>query len=338
MRGLIAIIAIAGGCAVQAALPAGSEAATKPRPKPPVATTLGASSVSYTAATLNARIDARGVETSFYFQYGTTTAYGAQTAPAPAGAGSHAMKVSQTITSGLSPDITYHYRVVAVSANGSSVGRDRTFKTPKIPLSLTATATPNPVEFGKSVVVEGTLAGTEGPGKEVVLQSNPFPFTSPVGFQTIGEPVVTSSTGSFVFPAMTLQQSTQLRVVTLGTPVVVGEVIPECVMVRVSFHVRRMHRRGYFRLYGTETPAAVGAQVGFQLIHRGRASVNESGTVVRAAKHSSRFGVFSRVVHLRHYGRYAALVQAEGANAPGYSNSIVIHGPRARHHHHHHHR
>jgi len=105
-------------------------------------------------------------------------------------------------------------------------------------------------------------------------------------------------------------------------------VMGEGVAVRVHFHVKRMHRHGEFKLSGTETPAAVGSQVIFQLIRRGRNAVNAHQTVVRAARHSTHFGVFSKVVHVHHFGRYAALVQAGGANSPAYSNSVVIHKHR----------
>ena len=76
-----------------------------------------ASDVSATAATLNGRIDPNNAATTYFFQYGTSTAYGAEIPIAPGalvGAGSGAVSVSQHVQ-GLLASTTYHYRVVAVS-------------------------------------------------------------------------------------------------------------------------------------------------------------------------------------------------------------------------------
>ncbi len=70
------------------------------------------------------------------------------------------------------------------------------------------------------------------------------------------------------------------RVVTVGKPLVYSPVVTETVAVRVSFHVRRAHRRGYVRFYGTVVPADPGAQVGFQLLLPDM-PVNEGGTIVK---------------------------------------------------------
>jgi hypothetical protein len=75
-----------------------------------------ASSVSATAATLNATIDPDGAPTSYYFQYGKSTAYEAQApvTPGSLGAGIGDTQVPPQHIQGLSPETVYHYRVVAV--------------------------------------------------------------------------------------------------------------------------------------------------------------------------------------------------------------------------------
>lgn len=98
------------------------------------------SRVASTSATLNATLNPHGAPTSYRFEYGTTTAYGAS-APAlagpkegvPIGSGEADVQVSQHIQ-GLLPDTTYHYRVVAVSELGPGdiqefAGVDRSFTT-----------------------------------------------------------------------------------------------------------------------------------------------------------------------------------------------------------------
>jgi hypothetical protein len=286
----------------------------------PIATTEGYSSVTYSSAILYGWVGAHGQLTSYVFQYGPTSAYGAQTPLAPAGNGTISIRVSQAVT-GLQPNTTYHYRIVAISPAGTTDGKDHTFKTPKVPLSVQIVGAPNPVEFGSSFFVEGTLSGTGASTHEVVLQANPFPYLG--GFKTVGNPEVTNSAGGFSFPFLGLSENAQLRVVTVGKPVVVSPVVVENVAVRVSFHVHRARRRGYVRLYGTVAPAEVGALVGFQLLRPGK-SVNEGGTSVTAGTAS--VSRFSAVVRLRRRGLYRALIKVldDGAHVSNYSEPILI--------------
>jgi hypothetical protein len=289
-------------------------------PSPPTIDTIGASNVTYSSVILSSTVNANGQATNYVFQYGTTSAYGAQTPLAPAGNGTIAIKVSQTIT-GLQPDTIYHYRIVAVSPVGTTEGKDHTFVTAKLPLSVQIVGAPNPVVFGNPFFVEGTLSGTGAASHELVLQANPFPYLG--GFKTVGNPEVTNSAGGFSFPFLGLSENAQLRVVTVGKPVVTSPVVLENVAVRVAFHVRRARRRGYVRLYGTVAPAEVGALVGFQLLRPGK-SVNEGGTVVTGG--TSSVSRFSAVVRLRHRGLYRALIKVtnDGAHVSNYSEPILI--------------
>ena len=83
---------------------------------------LGAISVdnrTYDSADVEASIDPNGVATTYRVEYGTTAAYGS-TAPIPDGsipAGSGAVPVTVHLT-GLDPNATYHYHLVAESPNG----------------------------------------------------------------------------------------------------------------------------------------------------------------------------------------------------------------------------
>jgi len=75
------------------------------------------SDVSATAATMNGKIDPNNAATTYFFQYGTSTAYGAEIPIAPGaliGSASGTVSVSQH-AQGLLASTTYHYRVVAVS-------------------------------------------------------------------------------------------------------------------------------------------------------------------------------------------------------------------------------
>jgi hypothetical protein len=233
------------------------------------------------------------------------------------------IKVSQPI-GGLKTNTVYHYRILASSAAGATPGADHTFTTRKLPLSLQIAGAPNPVPFGAPFAVQGTLSGTGAAGRVVALQFNPFPYLA--GFNTLGNPEVTSSTGSFSFPIVGLSTNTQLRVVTTSAPFISSPVLVEGVAVRVTFHVHRVHRarRGrFYRMYGTVAPAEVGARVGFQLLRPGARSVNEGGTFVKSG--TANVSRFSTVVRIRHRGVYQALVQvADGSHVSSYSTPIRI--------------
>jgi subtilisin-like proprotein convertase family protein len=95
----------------------------------PTATTGDATGVSSGGATLAGSIDPGGAETTYRFEYGTTSAYGQTTATASAGAGNGAVGESAAV-SGLAAATTYHFRIVAFR-DGVQVaaGADRTFTT-----------------------------------------------------------------------------------------------------------------------------------------------------------------------------------------------------------------
>jgi hypothetical protein len=285
----------------------------------PTAETIAASSVSYSTAVLRGRVDPHGQATNYMFEYGPTRKYGSETPLSPAGAGSGTVGVSQSVA-GLQPLTSYHYRLIALSPSGAATGADRVFTTLKVPLSVAIVGIPNPVIFGNPFVVEGTLSGTGAGDREVMLQANPFPYVS--GFQQVGNTELTNPTGGFSFPFVGLLQNAEIRVVTVGKASVSSPVIVEGVAVRISFHVHATARRGFARLYGSVTPAEVGALVGFQRLKPGHRSSNVGGTVVKASTSST--AIFSRVLHVSP-GLYQALVKiSDGAHASAYSTPLLI--------------
>jgi hypothetical protein len=97
----------------------------------PNAETEAASSVTATTAVLNGTVNPEGVEATYRFEYGTSTAYGTMV-PIPntnAGSGTSGIKASQALTA-LLPKTTYHFRLVAMSPIGTIEGGDQTFTTP----------------------------------------------------------------------------------------------------------------------------------------------------------------------------------------------------------------
>ena len=258
--------------AALALLPASGLAATATPPAPAVDTS-GASNVSFSSAILYGYVNAEGAATNYVFQYGPTTAYGAQSPLSPAGNGTISIKVSQTIA-GLQAATIYHYRVVAISPSGTTVGKDRTFTTGKIPLSVQLVATPNPVEFGNPFFVEGTLSGTGAANHAILLQANPFPYLG--GFKTVGNAELTNASGGFSFPYLGLLENAQLRVVTVGSPVVASSVVTETVAVRAVAHVRGAKRRG-LRAYLRHGRPGAGRRAGRLSAAQARPRLDQSG-------------------------------------------------------------
>jgi phosphodiesterase/alkaline phosphatase D-like protein len=126
---------------------------------PPTSTTGSATLLSSTRARLAGAVNPNSASTSYWFEYGTTTAYGNQTEPASAGGGSATVSV-QADLSGLSPGTLYHYRLVARSSAGTTFGADRQLTMPaSLPVAATGTTS--------SVTASGALMhGSVNPNGE----------------------------------------------------------------------------------------------------------------------------------------------------------------------------
>ena len=109
----------------------GSDHTFKTLPPTPLLPTVTTGNVTGTDPyTLSGTVNPNGFETTFYFEYGTDTSYGNRTPTGNAGSGDMTLTVTAQV-SGLQPNTTYHYRIVALNAAGTVVGEDRTFTTPR---------------------------------------------------------------------------------------------------------------------------------------------------------------------------------------------------------------
>lgn len=98
-------------------------------PLAPSVTTLEATGISRTDATLNGSVNPNHADTTAWFEYGPTPAYGSSTAPVFV-AGTNALPVTLThLLSNLPVFTTYHFRLVASNVTGLSYGADQTFLT-----------------------------------------------------------------------------------------------------------------------------------------------------------------------------------------------------------------
>ncbi|MGH2896550.1 MAG: hypothetical protein ACRDPM_25215, partial [Solirubrobacteraceae bacterium] len=87
-----------------------------------------AQTVGATTAALIGGVYPNGLDTTYYWQYGTSTAYGHQTTPQDIGSGTAPVTAQASLT-GLIPGVTYHYRLVATNSDGTDYGYDYTMAT-----------------------------------------------------------------------------------------------------------------------------------------------------------------------------------------------------------------
>jgi hypothetical protein len=107
-----------------------TEAQASTWPTVPTVQTSDATEIKEYEARLNGTVNPNGLQTSYHFEYGPDTGYG-NSAPVPdgsIGAEGSATAVNSLI-SNLHAGVTYHYRLVASNASGTSYGADRQFST-----------------------------------------------------------------------------------------------------------------------------------------------------------------------------------------------------------------
>lgn len=102
----------------------------------PLVSALTAGTITTSSASLSATVNPNRAATSAYFEYGPTLGYGSSTSSQALGSGSTGVPLLATL-SGLSVNSTYHYRVVATNAAGTTVSADQTFSTLPLAPALT---------------------------------------------------------------------------------------------------------------------------------------------------------------------------------------------------------
>lgn len=149
----------------------------------PAVTTGTRTDVTDTSAVLHGKVNPNGSATTYYFQWGLTTAYGVQSDERAAGRGTNPVSVSTT-ASGLIPGTTYHYRLVAVNPAGTTVGADRTLTTTGNPPPNVATGPPTQV--GKN---SATVSAVIYPNKQATTYYFQYGTSTSYGSQTIAASV-----------------------------------------------------------------------------------------------------------------------------------------------------
>jgi hypothetical protein len=289
----------------------------------PAVSTGGAAQVTFTSATLTGTVNPHGLTTSYYFQYGTTTAYGARTPSTGAGKGSGGVAAAGQIAN-LGPNTKYHYRLIAHNTDGTTAGNDRTFTTPRQPLGLALSAAPNPVVFGGLTTLGGTLSGTGNSGRAVQLQQNPFPFTA--GFSNVANAQLTNAQGAFSFTLLSVPLTTQYRVLVANSQSIVSPVVTVSVQVLVRTTVTHRHvRRGSkVRFSGTVRPPVPNVPLAIQKQGTSGRWVTLDGSVTRPGGNG--YAVYGKTIRIKRGGRFRVYVGASGGTfTPNVGRTIVIH-------------
>jgi hypothetical protein len=276
---------------------------------PSVAT--GGAAVSPTTATFTGSVDAQGLPTTYWFEYGTTAAFGAQSPSSSAGSGTDAVTAAGSVA-GLAADTVYHYRLVARNRDGTDRGARRTVRTQRAPLGLSLSAAPNPVPFGSPATIGGVLTGTGNAGRQVQILQNPFPYTA--GFAPVGAPVATTPGGTFALAIGPLPATTQFRARVLGSGVT-SEILTVPVATKVGtttdVGARRSDGVRLVRFAGSIRPARDGAQFAVQR-RKGSGWVTVAGGITR--HHAADSSRYAKSVRVRHSGTYRVFVRIVDGN------------------------
>jgi hypothetical protein len=297
--------------------------ATAAAAEKPVVTTGAVSNNQPTTAVLNGRVNPKQAETTYFFQYGTTSLFGVNTASTAAGSGNAGVRVSAAI-SALAPNTTYHYRLVAMNSKGITRGKRRTFKTRRQPLGVSLAATPNPVRAGGVTTLAGVLSGTGNAGRQVVLKSNPWPYTQ--GFLPVGNVLVTNADGSFTSTLPSVPVTTQFLVQMPAKPEIFSPIVVVGATVKVTRRarvVRRNDRSGRVRFRGRVRPAVDGRQVVIQKLDRKTGAWENVGSTVTRHRGSASSS-YRKTLRQRRGGRYRAVVVMDDQYTSSASRSIKV--------------
>ena len=288
----------------------------------PSVSTGGAAPTTPTTTVLHGTVNPQGHATTYFFQVGPTSIYGAQTAAGSAGSGHSGVPVTAPVGA-LVPDTLYHYRIVAQYSGGLVKGKDRTFRTHKQPLGLSLAASPSPVPFGAPTTLSGALTGTGNASRTVVVQQNPFPYTA--GFTTAANPQVTNAQGGFAFPIISATITTQYRVFLQANPAVASPVFTLGVAFRPTVHTGSRHvRRGRtLRFSGSVRPALSGVEIVIQRLHRKTwSTVGRTLSTLHTGASSAKY---AKRVRIKRGGSYRVEARTSAGNyVTGDSSTITI--------------
>jgi hypothetical protein len=212
---------------------------TTANPLPPGVTDQRAREIGPESALATASVNANGNATTYVIEYGTTTRYGSRTTAAPAGSAKTATTVSARLTD-LRPYTRYHWRTVATNAAGTTRGRDRSFRTARLPSSVSIGVSRRTAPWGGEVRLGGRVSGAGVSGMTVRLEQQRFPFDQDFTQLSTAR---TGSDGGYLFTVASLYATTRYRVSTSTQVVATSPVATVRSAVKVGARARHYARR-----------------------------------------------------------------------------------------------
>lgn len=170
-------------------------------------TTEAATVANGSEAELHASYRANGEDTHYYFEYGYNILYGSVSATPPGLDNGSAVKAKEPLSyvlADLYPGVTYHFRIVASNAAGTSYGADQSFTTPYLAAIGTAAATEarELPDGTRGVTFNGTINPLEGGSTTYHFEYGPTtsygtstPEAGPIGSDPSPHPVSAAVTG-----------------------------------------------------------------------------------------------------------------------------------------------
>ncbi len=229
-------------------------------------------SLQPTSATLTGTLSPNGVDAHYSFQWGRTTSYGNETPSEDTGTGSSPVPAKAELT-GLSPNTSYHYRLVATNSYGTTNGNDQAFTTSGAPRitskpttgigheTATLSAEVNPDELETSYHMEygeTTGYGTETPlgGASLGSGGKPVPVTAALSSLKLGVTyhyriIATNGAGTTTSPDQTFTTIPPALTTSYAT-----EVTPTTATLGATINPLGHDTTYYFR-YGTATCSTI---------------------------------------------------------------------------------
>ncbi|MEJ7891310.1 MAG: hypothetical protein WKF94_01540 [Solirubrobacteraceae bacterium] len=301
----------------------------------PVASTGDATKVTATTATLTGTVNPNGEDTTYFFEYGTTTARGTTTPVQTVAAKGKPKDVAvDAAISGLSPNTLYHFRLVATNPSGTAAGNDKTFTTAppyNVPgpgpgpgpgaTALSCAASPVRVTFGRSTTISGRLTGPNSGGVKVQLEEDPVPYAD--GFKKVGSEVTTDNNGKFSV-AVKPTVNTRYQAVAKSSPPVACAAVQVLVRHRVTLRVndRTAFRGQRVRFRGAVAPADV---VGRKVRIQRRTKSGSFRTVAKAKlRAAGSRAVYRKRLRIFRTGTYRVKVGRDARHISGVSRKRTI--------------
>ena len=167
----------------------------------PSVSTGQASTIASATATVSGTVNPSGSDTTYYFEYGTSSSLGLKTSSLDAGSGNGVVSVTANLT-GLKPGATYYYRLVATSSAGTVDGADASFTTLASAKPVTTTSAAANV-----LTTTATLTGSVNPNGSETTYYFEYGKTASYGSKTPAAKLDATASSTTVSAAVTGLQS-----------------------------------------------------------------------------------------------------------------------------------